>query len=148
MHSGFIFGRLGPGTKHKHKSKGETGLHHPPRHFSLNSKNKEKQTQCIFMKHSGLLLALMPKGSVIWSWNLWCFKPYFTFSRCSPKAWNEKLAREAANPILSVSLAKEIVGMGRSEGKKDVSDNQEENVRNDQFLSVNWKEYQKWKVKH
>ena len=56
--------------------------------------------------------------------------------RCSPKAWDEKLAKEAANPRLSISLA--IGNLERDENvkKEELAEDKEENDINDQLLSV------------
>ena len=54
--------------------------------------------------------------------------------RCSPQAWDEKVAREAANPRLSISPAPEEV---EKDAKKEEEDETEEDDKNDQqHLSV------------
>ena len=47
--------------------------------------------------------------------------------RCSPKAWHEKLAREAANPRLSISLAVENLDIDENDKKDKVAENKEMN---------------------
>jgi len=53
--------------------------------------------------------------------------------RCSPQAWDEKLARESVNPRLSISLAGEILGTDENGKKEPII---EDKNMNDQLLSV------------
>ena len=53
--------------------------------------------------------------------------------RCSPQAWEEKLAGESVNPRLSISLVGEILGTGENGKKEPII---EDKNMNDQLLSV------------
>ena len=53
--------------------------------------------------------------------------------RCSPKAWHENLAREAANPRLSILLAVDNLNIDENDKKDKVEENGDSN---EQFLSV------------